>query len=92
MKHLNEYTAVRLLIACTVKETLQVCTSVKVVEIKRPDLKFINAPEVMKLGSEETIEIMVNNPLEVALTDCKLHIDGTLMKERISLPQGYVAL
>jgi len=88
MKHLNEYTAVRLLIACTVKETLQVCTSVKVVEIKRPDLKFINAPEVMKLGSEETIEIMVNNPLEVALTDCKLHIDGTLMKERISLPHG----
>ena len=87
MKHLNEYTAVRLFIACTVKETLQVCTSVKVVEIKRPDLKFINAPEVMKLGDEETIEIMVSNPLEVALTNCELHVDGTLMKERLLLPQ-----
>ena len=89
MKHLNEFTTVRLFIVCTVKETKQVCTSAKLVEIKRPDLKFQNVPSVIKFGEEQKVRIMMENPLDVALTGCKLHLDGTLMKERISLECRY---
>ena len=89
MNHLDEYTTVRLFTACTAKETNQVCTSVKLVDIRRPDLKFVNIPNQMKFGEEQKIEIEVYNPLDVALTGCSLHLDGTLMKERILLECRY---
>ena len=89
MKYLNEFTTVRLFIACTVMETKQVCTSAKLVEIRRPDLKFQNVPSMIKFGEELKLEVIMENPLDVELTGCKLHLDGTLMKERISLECRY---
>lgn len=85
MKYLDEYTSVRMFITCTVKETKQVCTAGKVIEIRRPELKFLNAEKELEYGKEQTISIVIENPLDVILTGCKLHLDGTLMKERPTL-------
>ncbi len=71
----------------TVKEVEygQVCTSSKVTEVKRPDLKFYEMPNRMKFGKEESFMIQFENPLDVELTECQLHLDGTLMEERVEI-------
>lgn len=92
MEHLHEYTSVRLFVTCTVKETKQVCTANKIVQIRRPELRFLNAEKALKYGKKKTLEIELKNPLKIKLTGCKLHLDGTLMKERIALPLRYKIL
>ncbi|XP_065066224.1 coagulation factor XIII A chain-like [Rhopilema esculentum] len=84
MGHLNEYSMIRLFITCTAKETRQVCTTSKIVEIRKPELVFRDVPSEVELDKEVTLKVQFANPLDVALQNGMIHLDGTLMKERIS--------
>ena len=86
MEHLHEYSMIRFYVTCTVKETKQVCTSSKVVDVKRPEMKFIDVPNDVNLGNQVKMKVKIENPLELQLSNCELHFDGTLMNERIALP------
>ena len=79
---------IRLFITCIAKETRQVCTTSKIVEIRKPELVFRDVPSEVELGKEVTLKIHFANPLDVALQNGMIHLDGTLMKERISTEFG----
>ncbi len=88
MKHAGSHSMIRFYVTCKESETGNVCTSSKLVEIKRPELRFCELPNGMEFEKEESFTIQFQNPLDADLTDCELHLDGTLMQEIITIPTG----
>ena len=90
LPHLNEYSMVRFYVTCLAKETGQVLTATKVVDIQKPELKFEGLPETLTVGKEVEFFITFVNPLSVKLTNCEVHLDGTAFKETLRVKHRYI--
>lgn len=82
-KYLDDEVMIRIHATASVKTTNQLVIIDQIINIDFPMVKFVDLPKSAVSSKPCTFTVTIENPLDQPLTECKMFLDGTIIKDRM---------